>query len=145
MPKKQRGEEPTPHPVIAFSDVLLDSGEHFLDGRRFEFLERFGLDLADSFPRDREILANLFQSARLIVANSETEPNNSLFSGREIFQNTVELMCHFRAMHMRIRGHRLQIRQQLPELRSAIPDRMLQGHWFLERLDRLMESFRPHA
>ena len=105
MPKKQRGEESTPHPIIVSFDVLLDSGEHFLDGRRLEFLERFGLNLADSFPRDREILANLFQSARLIVADSETESDDGLLSGCEVLQNAVELMYHFRAMHMRIRGH----------------------------------------
>ena len=109
MGKKKRDEEPTPHPVDPGRRPLLDRGEHFLDGRSFELLERLGLDLPDAFPRDREALSHLFERARLIVADAESEPNDGLLSGCQILKNAVELMRHSRPMHMCIRRNRLQI------------------------------------
>ena len=127
MLNKERGEKRlllTPYPPPRLRP-LLDCGEHFLDGGRLELFERFGLDLADPFPGDREILTHLLESAGLIVADSESESNHGLLSGCEILQDTVELMRHLCTMHMRIRRHCVYIWQQLSEFRSAVPDRML--------------------
>src|SRR5438128_2262784 len=64
--------------------------------RRAELAKSLGFNLADAFARDVELLPDFFQSMLPLTADSEAQPDDLLFFGREGFENIGGLVAHVR-------------------------------------------------
>lgn len=52
-----------------------------------ELAQRLGLDLADTFTRDRELLANFFQRMVSVHANAKAHTKNTFLARRQRSEN----------------------------------------------------------
>ncbi len=79
------------------------------------------------------------------MANTEAQPDDGLFSGRERTENAFKLLRHFSPVHMGIGWDGLQVGDQFPEFRASVTHRLLQGDRLLKGLHGFVESLGSHS
>src|SRR5688500_16353182 len=67
--------------------AIQEASELAAPARMLEFAERLGLDLADTFAGDRELLADLFERVVGVHADAEAHAQHAFLAGRQRCQN----------------------------------------------------------
>src|SRR3954454_7960554 len=116
--------------------LLLEIVTQLLGPRRVPQLrQRLGLDLPDALPGDAELLADLFESARVTVGQSEPELDDLLLALGERVQDRVELLLQEDERRRVDRDDRVGVFDEVAEVGVVLfADRCFQRHRLLRQL-----------
>src|SRR3954454_18806161 len=124
--------------------LLLEVVTQLLGPRRVPQLrQRLGLDLPDALPGDAELLADLFESARVAVGQSEPELDDLLLALGERVQDRVELLLQEDERRRVDRDDSVGVFDEVAEVGVVLfADRCLQRHRLLRQLLDLAHPLR---
>src|SRR5438128_558089 len=105
--------------------------------------QRLGLDLANAFPCDAELAANLFQGAAAPVLQAEAQYEQISFPLTERVERLTDVLVQ-QALHGRIgRANSLFILEKIAEMALFLcADRRLEGNRLLAQLEHFGNTFR---
>ena len=111
-----------------------------------ELPERLRLDLADTFARDRELLADFFERVIRVHADAEAHPEHAFLARRERGQNARRRFAQVR-LDRRVDGQdRVLVLDEVAEVAVfLVADGRFEGDRLLRDLQNLADLFERHA
>ena len=101
-------------------------------GRMAQLAQGLGLDLADAFARDVELLADLLERVRLAVGQTEAHPQHLLLARGQRGQNLLKLLTQQRVGRFLRRLRGFVVLNEIAQMAVLfLADRRLQRHRFL--------------